>query len=545
MSPKDLATDASSAIQSLWLEVRDSVLARVDVLDRALDSLEAGSLDIGLRRSAEREAHRLAGLVGTFGFPVGSELAAQLEHELMAGPAQESAPRLAEMARDLRRELEASPLTAEQMVVAEGDGDGEQTEGLSLLIVDGDPDLAERLSVEARIWGMNPAWAASAEEARKLLTRVVPDVIMLDLDLEGTADGAGGLLAQLTGRGRRFPVLVTTASDRFEDRLEVARLGARGYLHKSLPVSQMLDAVVQLQAGPGRRGATVLAVDDDPEMLLVLDRILETHGITTLTLSDPLRFWSLLEENSPDLVILDIDMPDLSGVDLCRTVRNDPRWAALPVLFLTRYGDPKTIREVFAAGADDYVVKPVVGLDLMTKIENRLQRAARQQALADSDALTGAVSRRRSIELLARLVRLSGRFSHPLCLAMIDLDLFKEVNDQFGKAAGDAVLRRLSHMLLRHFRGEDVVARWGGEEFLVGMYGITREVAVTRLEQLAQRFAGEEFTSPKGKPFGASFSAGVAEYSRDALDLPALLRAADQAMRRAKAEGRDRILPAG
>jgi diguanylate cyclase (GGDEF)-like protein len=545
VSPKDLATDASSAIQSLWLEVRDSVLARVDVLDRALDSLEAGSLDIGLRRSAEREAHRLAGLVGTFGFPVGSELAAQLEHELMAGPAQESAPRLAEMARDLRRELEASPLTAEQMVVAEGDGDGEQTEGLSLLIVDGDPDLAERLSVEARIWGMNPAWAASAEEARKLLTRVVPDVIMLDLDLEGTADGAGGLLAQLTGRGRRFPVLVTTASDRFEDRLEVARLGARGYLHKSLPVSQMLDAVVQLQAGPGRRGATVLAVDDDPEMLLVLDRILETHGITTLTLSDPLRFWSLLEENSPDLVILDIDMPDLSGVDLCRTVRNDPRWAALPVLFLTRYGDPKTIREVFAAGADDYVVKPVVGLDLMTKIENRLQRAARQQALADSDALTGAVSRRRSIELLARLVRLSGRFSHPLCLAMIDLDLFKEVNDQFGKAAGDAVLRRLSHMLLLHFRGEDVVARWGGEEFLVGMYGITREVAVTRLEQLTERFAGEEFTSPKGKPFGASFSAGVAEYSRDALDLPALLRAADQAMRRAKAEGRDRILPAG
>jgi diguanylate cyclase (GGDEF)-like protein len=544
LSPKDLAAPASTAIQNLWLEVRDTVLARVDVLDRALESLEAGSLDIGLRRSAEREAHKLAGLVGTFGFHRGSELAAKLEHELMAGPDPASAQRLAEMAGDLRRQLETSPLTAEQVVAADGDGSGEQTEGLSLLIVDDDLGLAERLSVEARIWGMRPAWATSAEEARQLLTRVVPDVVLLGLDLENAGDDARRLLAELTSGARRFPVLVTTESDEFADRLEVASLGARGYLHKSLPVSQMLDAVVQLKAGPGRRGAVVLAVDDDAEMLLVLDRILEPHGIKALTLSDPRRFWSSLEENSPDLVILDIDMPGISGIDLCRTVRNDPRWAVLPVLFLTRHGDPKTVREVFAAGADDYVVKPVVGLDLVTKIENRLKRVWLHRALADSDALTGAVSKRRSVELLARLLRLSGRFSHPLCLAMIDLDRFKEANDQFGNASGDAVLRRLSHMLLRHFRGEDVVTRWGGEEFLVGMYGITKEVAVTRLEQLSEQFAAEEFRSSKGDPFRVTFSAGVAEYPRDALDLPALLRAADQAMYRAKAEGRDRILPA-
>lgn len=541
VSPKDLAT-VSSAIQSLWLEVRDSVLARVDVLDRALESLEAGALDIGLRRSAEREAHRLAGLVGTFGFHQGSELAAKLEHELMGGPDPASARRLAEMVVDLRRHLEASPSPAEPAEVTEGERSEEQSD-LSLLIVDDDVTLVERLSVEARTWGMRPVWAATADEARQLLTRVVPDVVLLGLDLEGAPEDARRLLTELTSGARRVPVLVTTESDEFADRLEVARLGARGYLHKSLPVSQMLDAVVQLKAGPGRRGAVVLAVDDDPEMLLVLDRILEPHGIKALTVSDPLRFWSFLEETSPDLVILDIDMPGISGVELCRTVRNDPRWAALPILFLTRHGDPKTAREVFAAGADDYVVKPVVGLDLVTKIENRLRRVWLHRALADSDPLTGAVSKRRSVELLARLLRLAGRFGQSLCLAMIDLDHFKDANDRFGHASGDAVLRRLSHMLLRHFRGEDVVTRWGGEEFLVGMYGITKDVAVTRLEQLSERFAAEEFRSAKGDPFRITFSAGVAEYPRDVLDLPALFRAAGQAMHRAKAEGRDRIVP--
>jgi HPt (histidine-containing phosphotransfer) domain-containing protein len=177
----------------------------VDVLDRALESLEAGSLDIGLRRSAEREAHKLAGLVGTFGFHRGSELAAKLEHELMAGPDPASAQRLAEMAGDLRRQLETSPLTAEQVVAADGDESGEQTEGLSLLIVDDDLGLAERLSVEARIWGMRPAWATSAEEARQLLKRVVPDVVLLGLDLESAGDDARRLLAELTQWGPEIP----------------------------------------------------------------------------------------------------------------------------------------------------------------------------------------------------------------------------------------------------------------------------------------------------------------------------------------------------
>ncbi|MGH2681675.1 MAG: response regulator [Actinomycetota bacterium] len=544
VTPKDLSTEVSTAIQNLWSQVRTSVLARLDVLDRALEALAAGALDLPLRRSAEREAHRLAGLVGTFGFHRGSELASRLEHELMAGPAQAAAQKLAEMVAELRRELEAPPPPDDRTLVAERDGDGEPAGGLALLTVAADPDLAERLSVESRIWGMSSSWAASAEDARQLLTRMVPDVVILDMDLDGPGGDARGLLAELTGGARRFPVLVTASSDRFDDRLRVARVGARAYLNKSLPVSQIVDAIVQLQAGPGRRGSVVLAVDDDPEMLLVLDRILEPQGIKTLTLSNPRNFWSLLEEHSPDLVILDIDMPDVSGVDLCRMIRNDPRWASLPVLFLTRHGDAKTAREVFAAGADDYVVKPMVGLELVTKIDNRLRRAALQLALAESDALTGAVSRRRSVELLTRLMRLSGRFGHPLCMAMIDLDHFNEVNIQFGKAAADAVLRRLGHMLLRHFRGEDVVARWGGEEFLVGMYGITKEVAVSRLGDLAKAFAGEEFTSSKGKPFGVTFSAGVAEYPRDALDLQALLRAAEQATQQAKAEGRDRILGA-
>jgi len=126
---------------------------------------------------------------------------------------------------------------------------------------------------------------------------------------------------------------------------------------------------------------------------------------------------------------------------------------------------------------------------------------------------------------------------------MLDLDCFKQINDQYGHAAGDAVLRRLAQ-LLRSFRGEDVVARWGGEEFLVGMYGTTRTLAVHRLAELLERLRRERLRAADGTTFRVSFSAGVVEYPTDAVDLQSLYAAVDQALYAAKAAGRDRVVPA-
>jgi diguanylate cyclase (GGDEF)-like protein len=297
----------------------------------------------------------------------------------------------------------------------------------------------------------------------------------------------------------------------------------------------------------GRRAADavkVLAVDDDRAISAALVALLAPSGIAVRTLNEPLHFWEALEEAQPDLLILDLDMPDLDGIDLCQAVRADARFRQLPVVFLTAHTDAACVQRIFEAGADDYVLKPIVGPELVTRVRNRLDRIRLYRELAERDGLTGVASRRKATATLLSFASMSGRFAQPTALALIDLDHFKRLNDQLGHKAGDDALRRAGQMLLSAFRGEDVVGRWGGEEFIVGMYGMTRDDAVKRMTDVLDSFRDEIFTGRGQRTMRLSFSGGVAEYPRDGTDLHDLLRAADEAMYRAKAAGRDLVLPA-
>lgn len=181
----------------------------------------------------------------------------------------------------------------------------------------------------------------------------------------------------------------------------------------------------------------------------------------------------------------------------------------------------------------------------MGRIINRLERVRLLRQLADTDTLTGVSTRRRSTELLSRFIRTAQRFDQPLCFAVLDLDRFKSVNDRHGHTMGDEVLRRLGELLAETFRGEDVTARWGGEEFVVGMYGMTRDDGVQRVAELLEKWRQEVFTPAAGTPFTLSFSAGVAQYAVDGTDVESLYRSADLALYQAKAQGRDRVVAAG
>jgi diguanylate cyclase (GGDEF)-like protein len=269
--------------------------------------------------------------------------------------------------------------------------------------------------------------------------------------------------------------------------------------------------------------------------------LLQTHALAVSTLDDPLRFWQTLEDVAPELLILDLDMPGVNGAELCRTVRNDPRWGGLAVMFVAAENSAETAELVFKAGADDYLAKPIAAPELLARVCNRLERVRLYRSRAERDGLTGLSNRVTCEASLEQLAVLSDRFSEPLSVVMLDVDRFKLVNDTHGHAAGDSVLRSLGGHLRRAFRGNDVVARWGGEEFVVGMYGITRADAVHRLAEIHARFRAEEFQGTD-RSFRVSFSAGVAEYPLDGGSIDAVCRAADGALYRAKSAGRARVL---
>lgn len=537
---KRFEQEISAAVAAVWERFKENNLGRVTVLDQAANALLEGKLGGELRRQAEREAHKLAGSAGTFGFAKGSRLAREIEYMFQAGESlgQDQAQRLSQLVRALRQELA-------QTVVGLAPTPTPAGESTMLLVVDDDVDLAERLVMEATSRGMRAVAATSLSAAREAVARERPDAVILDLCFPDEAEDGLDLLAELGSFRPPVPVLVLTVKDTFIDRVEVARLGGRGFLPKPIPPADVMEAVDRLLQQCRAAEARIMAVDDDPQVLATLRALLEPKGLRLTTLNDPLRFWEALGESPPDLLVLDLDMPHVSGIELCRVVRNDQRWDGLPVLFLTSHTDPETKHRIFAAGADDYLSKPIVEPELVTRIVNRLERTKLHRNMAETDPLTGLANRRKSVQVLGQFLRLAERYAQPLCLAIMDLDRFKQVNDRYGHVAGDEVLRRLGEVLLHTFRGEDVVARWGGEEFLVGMYGMTWSEGVQRLSEVLEAMRFEEFTLQDGAQFRVTFSAGVAQYPRDGTDLQALCRAADVALYRAKETGRNRVIPAG
>jgi diguanylate cyclase (GGDEF)-like protein len=537
--PSSAEQRTAAAVAAMWQRFQAPILERVAVIEQATAALLQDHLNEALRERAFHEAHRLAGSVGTFGFAEGSRLAREAEHLLQRpdalGPAE--ALRLADLVSKLRRELDQTP--ADELPVTAPADEGH------LLIVDDDALLAERLVAESAGRGLRATVAADVAAARAVIAADRPDGVLLDLSFPAGAESGLTLLAELAARTPPLPVVVYTAREGFTDRLEVARLGGRAFLQKPVPATQVIEAVAQVLQQARATEATVMVVDDDPHVLALLRTLLEPRRIQLITVEESLRFWDALEESPADLLVLDVDMPHLNGIELCRVVRNDPRWRELPVLFLTAFTDADTVRRVFAAGADDYVSKPIVGPELVARIMNRLERTQLHRSMAETDALTGVSNRRKSDQVLTQFLRLAERHGQPLSLAILDLDHFKQVNDRYGHAAGDAVLRRLGRLLLRSFRGEDVVARWGGEEFVVGMYGMQRAGAVPRLGAVLAALRAEEFATPTGDRWQVSFSAGVAEYPADGADVQSLYRAADQALYRAKQAGRNQVLPTG
>lgn len=524
-------------LRSIWAEHRPTMLERVATLRDAASALTARTLDAELHSEATRAAHQLAGAVGTFGFWRASEYAREMESLLEGAEtaAVDLGRRLAELASVLSTELDAEPFeTSELPEVATAHSVP------FVLLVDDDPTLTSRLAEEASRRGMRVEIAGTPAAAMAVAEREQPDLAVLDLTFDDGTDAAYALLTELANRTPAVPVLVLTVRDAFTDRVEVARRGARGFLEKSLSPSDAMDQVAQMLERTDSEGTRVLAVDDDPAVLATTRALLEHQGLEVHTLDDPMGLWEALRRVSPALVLLDVDMPGANGMELCRVLRNDPRWAAIPVLVMTAREDSATIREVFASGADDYLVKPVVPTELVARVENRLERFRLHQALADTDGLTGVANRRTAKGALNQLIRLAERFGRPMCLAELDLDHFKKVNDRYGHATGDAALRRLGELLRRNFRGEDVVARWGGEEFVIGMYGVGRDAGIARVRGLLEVFRAEEFRAG-GEHFNLTFSAGVAKYPADGEDLEALYRAADQALYRAKAAGRDQV----
>ncbi|MGI0494328.1 response regulator [Alkalinema pantanalense CENA528] len=293
---------------------------------------------------------------------------------------------------------------------------------------------------------------------------------------------------------------------------------------------ELEDLVIPLPQHPETIAATVMVLDSDGNTLRALETLLQPWGFQVITCDRSEHLWAKLQEHSPQLLILDVDLPKSNGISLCQTLRNSQQWSSLPILFLTTRTDAETMHRGFAAGADDWVSKPFAGPELVTRILNRLERSRLLRSLAEIDPLTGVTNQRKVSEELTKFLALSERHGKPFCLALVEIAQLQDIHYYYGSAMGDQVLQRCGQLLKQTFRSEDLVGRWGNEEFVVGMYGTTVMGAMQRLLDAVQSLRNQVFVPDQSFPFDVTLNIGIAATPQDGQTLTSLYQTAQQSL---------------
>jgi diguanylate cyclase (GGDEF)-like protein len=294
----------------------------------------------------------------------------------------------------------------------------------------------------------------------------------------------------------------------------------------------------------------IFLAEDDRTSRSILTAILKKWGYDPVVAADGAAAWEILRrDDAPKLVLLDWNMPEMDGIEVCSLIRKEESSNPPYVIMLTGRGEKSDIVRGLDAGANDYVCKPYDNDELMARIRVGRRMVELQTALVEArdtmehqalhDALTGIFNRRAILETLGREVSRARRENSTVSIGMLDIDHFKKINDTYGHQVGDEVLIGFARTVRRNLRKYDITGRYGGEEFLVIAPGRNAEPFECVYERVRSRVADTALETSAG-PISVTVSIGTAT-GNGASSVDEMLRAADLALYRAKAEGRNRV----
>ncbi len=300
-------------------------------------------------------------------------------------------------------------------------------------------------------------------------------------------------------------------------------------------LARVLDLIQAREQEPFR----VLLVEDSATAVAVIQRALAQHGIDNQSITDPQQLLAAVEAYRPDLVLMDMHMPHCNGVEATRVLRQVAAYQSVPVVYLSSEKDMGMQVEALRLGGDQFLTKPCNPVLLGAVVNTKIERYREMQRSSLHDGLTGLLNHSASKTRLAQLLLTLKPGRDRMTVAMLDIDHFKSVNDNYGHPVGDQVIRSLAWLLKGRLRGTDIIGRYGGEEFLVVLRDANIDEAFTVLDRIRRDFADMPHVHGTGV-LRASFSAGLCAYPghQTANDLS---KTADDALLLAKRAGRNRI----
>lgn len=494
-----------------------------------------------------RMVHGLTGSGATFGFTRLSEAARTLEIFVKGLLAEGKIP-LSPACRDeiaayLKTLTEASQKPDQKEEAKDTAPDERHIDANNRLIylVDDDVPLAESLALQISYFGYTVRSFPSLGDAFRTIIESPPAALLLDVDFPEDSLGGFNLLEQINRElGYVLPAIFISVHGELEYRLRAVRTGGCAYFNKPLDVASLIDKLEELTSREREEPYRILIVDDSRSLADYYATILNDAGMETQIVSEPLTVMEPLLEFSPDLILMDVYMPECSGLELAKVIRQQERFVSIPIVFLSAETNMEKQLDAMSLGGDDFLTKPIRPEHLVSSVTTRVRRSRVLRSFMVRDSLTGLLNHttiKAQLDIqLARVKRLGGK----LAFAMLDIDHFKSVNDTYGHPTGDRVIRSLARLLQQRLRASDVVGRYGGEEFAVVFNDTDGESAVKMLDDIRHDFGLIRHRHEKGE-FNVTISAGVSSFPA-INNAAAMNEAADKALYEAKHGGRNRVV---
>jgi diguanylate cyclase (GGDEF)-like protein len=528
--------DKNAAIAEKLRALRAAYIAR---LPQELESLTALTLQLSCPDSLllaatelHQRLHKLAGSAGSFGLSaLGAEakkleLSAALlmncanidEHVLTQFTAQvEGLSNFAQVS------LEASPPNISSNAAV--------NEEISIYVLEDDLDLAEEICITLRHFGHSVIHFATLAEAEITIRQKRPDFMICDV--------------MFSEEAREAPEAIMALQAHFDIPIPVifmsTRAGAVGYFVKPLDIIRLVDCFEYYLDRNRHAPYHVLIIDDDEALAQHYKLVLTAAEIRVDVMSDPAKVFTFLQDTCPELILMDLNMPGCSGTELAQAIRLNQDWLKIPITYLSSEQDEEIRIKAMGRAGDDFLTKPLSDRELVSAVSVRAVRSRQLSDALDRDSLTGLLKHSRIKEQVDMELSRVVRAGTSLSVVMIDLDNFKNINDTYGHAAGDRVIKGLAHLLRQRLRKTDAIGRYGGEEFVAVLPGCGQGEALSLMEDVRSHFGGLVFTANE-LSFSLTLSAGIACHAiGGAISSEMLLQEADAALYRAKFEGRNRV----
>lgn len=560
----------AKALQKLKGDYRSNLPAELSCIAGEWTKICSKGWLTEVARRIHAKCHQLSGSAHTFGFPEVGVRARAVESKLNFVFDEKVAPdvrRLEELDTAIRELLDcgasdaggqdqmSSGSTGEAppggsagdtsaMALEPGNHRVQPLSSLPIFIVEDDEPLTDYIVMELAIRGYDARAVYHLSDLDKEMRSSgrQPGAIVMDVAFPGATTGGIDLINKFReDQILKAPVIFISGNDSFATRLEIVRAGGDAFFVKPFEMNLLIEKLESLVGIKDPDPLRILILDDDPLITEVICIILEESGLRACATNDPREVVERVLDFNPDLVILDMYMPEINGMEIAQVLRQHDSCADMPLLFLSSESDPKIMAQALNIGVDDFLIKPVDRDYLVSAVANRAQRARGLESRMYRDSLTHLLVHDEIKNQLANLLNTVQRKSSGLCYALLDLDHFKRVNDTHGHLTGDLVLKAMASLLRRSFRRSDVLGRYGGEEFVVILPDTSIVDAAAVLDKVRIEFSRIGHRSEvSGEEFFVTLSAGLSDFPQFR-EVEELQASADKALYDAKAGGRNRI----